>query len=73
MTLKLDKEQKLKIMHKISRSYYRKDQHQMNTHDNFFMSFKPSPKAAVERVRANPGPLTGRAAVYGMAQKIPDR
>jgi hypothetical protein len=24
-------------------------------------------------VRANPGPLTGRAAVYGMAQMIPDR
>jgi hypothetical protein len=31
------------------------------------------PQVCVEKVRANPGPLTGRAAVYGMAQMIPDR
>ena len=36
-------------------------------------SFLADLETSVERVRAEPGELTGRAAVYGMAQTIPDK
>ena len=41
--------------------------------DDVIESFLADLETSVERVRAEPGELTGRAAVYGMAQTIPDK
>ena len=41
--------------------------------DGVIESFLADLETSVERVRAEPGELTGRAAVYGMAQTIPDK
>ena len=41
--------------------------------DGVIESFLADLETSVERARAEPGELTGRAAVYGMAQTIPDK
>ena len=41
--------------------------------DGVIESFLADLETSVEQVRAEPGELTGRAAVYGMAQTIPDK
>ena len=41
--------------------------------DGVIESFLADLEISVERALAQPGELTGRAAVYGMAQTIPDK
>ena len=41
--------------------------------DGVMDSFLADLETSVERALAEPGELTGRAAVYGMAQTIPDK
>ena len=41
--------------------------------DGVIQSFLEDLETSVEQAMAQPGELTGRAAVYGMAQTIPDK